>query len=257
MVLSEFELIIGLMIGAFLVSLVAKTNTVVDFFWGMGFVLVAWYSLLFRSAFEPRQIITTLLVTLWGLRLSSYLMYRYWSKGEDLRYVEMAKKWSGNFYLHSFFKVFMLQGILLYLISRSIIVINTQSGAPTLGVIDFLCFGLWIVGFLCEVIGDRQLQLFLSQPEDKGRIMDKGLWQYTRHPNYFGEMLMWWALWGVAVLVSGDWIVILSPLTITGIIIFFSVPITESQWDDSAEYQGYKKRTNALIPWIPAKISNK
>ena len=256
MVLTEFILVIGFMVAAFVVSLGAKTNTVVDFFWGIGFVLVAWYSLLFRSSFEVRQILMTLFITLWGMRLSSYLIYRFWFKGEDLRYLDMAKQWGGNFYVQSFFKIYMLQAILLYLISTSLIVINTHPGSATLGVIDFLCFGLWMVGFLCKIIGDRQLQLFLSQSEHKGSIMDRGLWYYTRHPNYFGEMLMWWSLWALAFSVSGELMVIISPLTITGIFIFFSVPITESQWDGNIKYQDYKKRTNALIPWIPSKISN-
>ncbi len=242
-------LALGWMGCAFIVSLVTRTNTVVDIFWGLGFVLLAWYSLLTTGLYLPRHILVTTLVSLWGLRLSSYILYRNWGKGEDPRYAELARHWGGQFYLQSFFRVFMLQGVLLWLISLSVIAILNSSTAGSFSFFDFIAVLLWCIGFACEVIGDWQLQRFLLDPLHKGRVMDRGIWRLTRHPNYFGEIVMWWALWLLAIPVGYAALTLLSPLTITAIILLFSLPITENQLAVNPEYEAYKKRTSALIPW--------
>ncbi len=248
-------LAVGLMICAFLVSLVTRTNTVVDIFWGLGFIMLAWYSLITTGLYLPRHILVTTLVSLWGLRLSAYIFYRNWGKGEDPRYAELARHWGTQFYFQSFLRVFMLQGVLLWLISLSLITILSSATAGSFSFFDFVAVLLWCIGFAFEVIGDWQLQRFLLDPLHKGRIMDRGLWRLTRHPNYFGEIVMWWSLWLLALPVGYAALTLLSPLTITAIIILFSLPITENHLAVNPEYEAYRKRTRTLIAWSPRKTS--
>ncbi len=246
---------LGFMGWAFLVSLYTRTNTIVDVFWGLGFVLIAWYALLKTGLYLPRHIIVTTLVTLWGVRLSSYIGYRNWGKGEDPRYTELAAHWGTGFYLQSFLKVFMLQGVLLWLISLSVIAINSSSIAGSFRPFDFIAVLVWCTGFGFEVIGDWQLHRFLSDPLNKGKIFKRGLWRYTRHPNYFGELLMWWSIWILSLPVDAGGMTLVSPLALSFIIWFFSIPITENLLEANKDYKAYKKRTNMLVPWYPKKVA--
>ena len=254
MYLQCLMLALGLMGCAFLVSLVTRTNKVIDIFWGLGFIMLAWYSLVTTGLYLPRHILVTTLVTLWGLRLSAYILYRNWGTGEDPRYADLALHWGTQFYIQSFLRVFMLQAILLWLISLSVITILTSAAAGSFSFFDFVAVLLWCIGFAFEVIGDWQLQRFLGDPLHKGRVMDRGLWRLTRHPNYFGEIVMWWSLWLLALPVGYAALTLLSPLTITAIILLFSLPITENHLAINPEYEAYKKRTRALIPWSPHKM---
>lgn len=246
-------LAIGLMTGAYLVSLHTYTR-VVDIFWGLGFVLLAWYSLVTTGLYLPRHLLVLVLVTLWGLRLSGYILYRSWGKGEDARYAALLKKWDTQFYWQSFLKIFMFQAFLLWLISLSVIAIMTNTTAGSFVLFDFVAVLLWCIGFACEVIGDWQLQRFLMDPLHKGQIMDRGIWRLTRHPNYFGELVMWWSIWLLALPVGYAFITVVSPLTITAVIVFLSLPLTERQFAQNPEYAAYKKRTNAIFPWSPKRL---
>ncbi len=240
---------------AFLLSLYTRTNTVVDIFWGLGYILIAWYTLVSTGVYLPRHILVTTLVTLWGIRLSSYMLYRNWGTGEDPRYAELAKDWGTWTLLQSFLKVFMLQGALLWLVSVSIIAINSSLTAGSFRPFDFVAVLIWCIGFGLEVISDWQLHRFLSDELNKGKVLDWGIWRYTRHPNYFGELLMWWSIWLLALPVGSGGITLLSPLTITVIIWLFSIPITENHMAANPAYEDYKKRTSTLIPWTPKKVS--
>ncbi len=253
--LECLTLALGFMGCAFLVSLYTKTNTIVDIFWGLSFVLIAWYTLIKTGVYLPRHIIVTTLVTLWGMRLSGYLVYRNWGKGEDPRYTQLAEHWGTRFYLQSFLKIFMLQGVLVWFVSLSVIAINTSVTAGSFSFIDFIAVLIWCIGFGFEVIGDWQLLRFLSDPIYKGKIMDRGLWRYSRHPNYFGELLMWWSIWLLAVPVGSAGITLLSPLMMTVIILLFSLPITENHLAAIPDFSNYKKRTSPLFPWSPQKAS--
>ncbi len=235
----------------FIVSLITRTNTVVDSFWGLGFVLVSWFTLYVNGAYLPRQLLATLLVTLWGLRLSGYILYRNWGKGEDPRYERLSKKWHKWFYLRSFLQIFMLQALLLFVIALPIIVINTSKTAGLFRYYDYLTVLLWMIGFAFEVIGDWQLNRFLSNADNEGKILTTGIWRYTRHPNYFGEIVMWFSLFFLAVPVPYGIYTIVSPLLITSILLFFSLPMTESLFEDNEAFQEYKKKTSALIPFRP------
>lgn len=242
---------LGFMGCAFLVSLVTRTNTVIDIFWGLGFIVLAGFCLLVTGLYLPRHLLVLFLVTLWGLRLSGYILYRNWGKGEDPRYAALVKQWGSQYYLQSFLRIFMLQGVLLWLISFSIIAImmNTRDGSFVFS--DFIAVLFWCIGFAFEVIGDWQLQRFLKDPLQKGKVMDRGLWRLTRHPNYFGEILMWWSLWLLAFPAGYTLLTILSPLTITSVILLVSLPLTEQHLSLNPDYQTYQDRTSSVIPWSP------
>jgi steroid 5-alpha reductase family enzyme len=171
-------------------------------------------------------------------------------KPEDFRYASWRKQWGNQVMLRSFFQVFMLQGLLLLLVSASITINAFQSSELVwwnwLGVV------VWAGGFLFETISDHQLTTFLNNPNNKSKIMDYGLWRYSRHPNYFGEVTQWWGLW-LVVLPSTYWYVaLLSPVTITLLILFVSgIPLLEKKFASRPGYKAYAKKTSVFIPLPP------
>jgi len=237
-------------------SLLTRTNRVADSFWGLGLMVITWYALVMTGHYLPRHLLVTVLITLWGVRLSGYITYRNWGKDEDPRYTALLEEWGGSFYLQSFFKLFMFQALLLWLVSLSIIAIMVNVSAGSFNWFDFIAVLLWCTGFACEVIGDWQLQRFLIDPLHKDQIMDQGLWRISRHPNYFGEIVMWWSIWLLALPVGSIGITLVSPLTLTAFILFLSLPLTEKQLIKNAAYALYKKRTSALFPWPRKKLTD-
>lgn len=233
----------------FLISVFKKRNDVADIAWGMGFVFVAW-SAFILSGPSFKGVAVNLLVTIWGGRLAWHIYSRNRKKKEDVRYEEMKKSWK-NFYLESYLKVFLLQGVFLYLISLPVLFIN-KAGINSLGVIDVLGIVVWVVGFYFEAVGDWQLSIFLKNPENKGKIMQGGLWKYTRHPNYFGEVVMWWGIFLMAI--EGGFFTIIGPLTISTLILFVSgVPLLEKKYAGREDFEEYKKRTSVFFPLPPRK----
>ncbi len=235
----------------FVIAQLKKDNSIVDIGWGFGFVLIALFTFVKSGLYLPRHLLVTLLVVMWGLRISFHILHRH--KGEDFRYKAWRDEWKQWFYLRSYFQIFMLQGFFMLIISMPVIVINS-SAIPGLTFVDILGAALWCLGFYFEVVGDYQLQAFITNPENKKRIMRYGLWQYTRHPNYFGEIVMWWGIWLMALTVPLGFLTIISPLTITILLVFVSgVPMLEKRFAGNPEYQEYQRTTNALIPWWPKK----
>lgn len=242
------------MTGWFFVAVLKKRNDVADIAWGMGFVVISWASLILSKTFAPSALIVTLLVTIWGSRLSWHIYKRNVGKTEDYRYAAWRVQWGKWFYLRSYFQVFLLQGVFLALIISPVVFINHNAEA-TLGLLDGVGFVLWITGFLFESIGDAQLATFIKNPEHKGMLMQEGLWKYTRHPNYFGEVLQWWGIWFYALSISNGWITIVGPLTITFLILKVSgIPLLEKKMETNPLFQEYKKRTSMFFPLPPKKI---
>jgi len=228
------------------ISLVTKKSDVADIAWGMGFVLIVWLSFFWGNT-NFLTIVINCLVTLWGARLAWHIFMRNKGKDEDFRYQQWRREWK-NFYIRSYLQVFILQGILMLIIVIPVIAVNN-------GVTNQIYLGLgllvWIVGFAFESIGDWQLKQFIRNNLNKGMVMDKGLWKYSRHPNYFGEIVMWWGIW-VATLGNGGWWTIVGPATITYLIVFVSgVPLLENKMQKNKNYKEYIKRTSILIPWPP------
>jgi steroid 5-alpha reductase family enzyme len=192
------------------------------------------------------------MVTIWGVRLSWYIYNRNKNKSEDSRYLEWRKTWK-NFYLRSFFQVFLLQGIFLFLISLPVIFINS-SVSNSFGSVSIAGLLVWGLGFYFESTGDRQLKKFISNPVNKGKLMDRGLWRYSRHPNYFGEVTQWWGIFVIALSISGSLFTIVGPITITTLILFVSgIPLLEKKYTDRLDFEEYKKRTSIFIPLPPRK----
>lgn len=240
----------------FVIGQVLKNNSIVDVGWGLGFVVLS-LSLALRDGLQSTKgIIVLVLVLLWGGRLAYYLLKRNAGKPEDYRYVNMRKRWGTKLvYLKAFLNVYLLQGVLLYIISLSYIEVFNR-GDKALTLIDFIGLGVWIIGFIFEVIGDAQLKNFKKDPKNKGRIIKTGLWKYTRHPNYFGEATMWWGIYLLAF-TSGAIYTIVSPLLITLFLLYVSgVPLLEKKYKYNKEFQEYKKITSKFIPWFPKKVVN-
>ena len=238
----------------FAIALVKKDNSIADIAWGLGFVIVAFVTFLRRdSVFIP--LLVTALVAVWGSRLAIHILLRNRKRGEDPRYAEWRRKWGRSFFWRSYLQVFLLQGLFLLVISSPVILVNTDRTYPYtdrgLWLAGFL---LWCVGFLFEAVGDAQLARFKRDPGNRGKIMDKGLWRYSRHPNYFGESLMWWGIFLVALEVPYGWTTIVSPVLVTFLLVRVSgIPMLEKKYAGNAEFQAYARRTSAFVPWFPKK----
>lgn len=241
------------MTGLFVIALIRKDNSIADIAWGAGFIVVAWGTLTLAGDFHPRQVLACCLVLIWGSRLSIRIFLRNRGKGEDPRYRKWREEWGRLFIVRSYLQVFLLQGVILLVNMSPILIINATSDAK-LVLLDALGLLVWIIGFLFESVGDWQLDRFLKNPKHRGVIMDRGLWHYTRHPNYFGEITMWWGIFIIALSVPFGWIGFIGPMTITLMIIFVSgIPMTERLMEKTPGFTEYKKRTSVLIPWFPKK----
>jgi steroid 5-alpha reductase family enzyme len=225
-------------------SIYKKRNDIADIAWGMGFILVAFFNL-FTGYLSFQSLIIVFLTTIWGGRLAFHIYLRNKNKKEDSRY----KQFKNSPYL----KVFMLQGLFMLLISTPIIFI---SHIDAYGWTNLNTIGLWIwcIGFYFEAVADSELKEFLINPKNKGKIMDQGLWKYSRHPNYFGEVTMWWGIWLISFYNLNSLFAIIGPLTITTLILFVSgIPLLEKKYQGNKLFENYKKKTNIFIPWFPKK----
>jgi len=241
------------MTAVFFVALLKKDNSVVDIAWGPGFVMVALLSFFREPGFEARHVLVTALVLIWAARLALHIYLRNKGRGEDYRYAQWRRSWGRWFVLRSFFQIFMLQGIFLLLISYPVALVNL-SAAKGLLPLDFAGALVWLAGFFFEAVGDYQLKKFKQKAENRARIMTTGLWKYTRHPNYFGEAAQWWGIFLIALSVPGGWAALISPLTITMLLLRVSgVAMLERKYAGNEEFAEYARRTNAFFPWFPKK----
>jgi steroid 5-alpha reductase family enzyme len=237
------------------ISIIFKNVSIVDLFWGLGFIASAGFYFLNTQGLDTRKIIVVLLVAIWGLRLSVYLAWRNIGKGEDFRYKQFRKNYGEKRYWWiSFFQTFLLQGILMWLISAPLLGSQYYGNDRPLNIFDFSGFILWFTGFFFESVGDIQLARFKADPGNKGKIMDKGLWHYTRHPNYFGDSSVWWG-YGFFCLASGNLIPVLGSILMTALIIKVSgvALLEKSLKEKRPEYREYIERTSAFLPWFPKK----
>lgn len=237
----------------FVVSLVKKRNDVADVAWGLGFVLLAWLAFFIADGdfANVRALLVNVLVSVWGLRLAWHIHTRNKGKTEDYRYLAWRKEWGKWFYLRSYAQVYLLQGFLLFLIVSPVLVVHSNPGSA-LGVLDVVGVAVWLLGFYFEVVGDVQLARFIKDPANKGRLMTTGLWAYTRHPNYFGEVTQWWGIWLIVLSVSNGVFAIIGPLTITFLILKVSgIPMLEKKMEENPEFAEYKRKVSKFIPLPP------
>lgn len=239
----------------FFIALLRRDNSVMDIAYGLVFIMVALV-LFFISDFSYTVLVTTLLVVMWGVRLSGRIYIKNRGKQEDRRYANWREEWNKKghtyFIIRSYLQIFLLQGLIIWLVSLPVVFANTTSSSW--GILTTLGLGLWVGGFLFESVADYQLDRFLKNPHNRGEIMTHGLFRYSRRPNYFGESLMWWGLALIVFSNPTQWVVFISPLTITYIVVFVTGPLTEKLWDGNEAYQMYKKRTSYFIPLPPRKI---
>jgi len=240
-----------LMVGTWLISVVIKDASIVDITWGLGFATVAtvlWIADDSRSSLDTLLWIMTLM---WGLRLCLYLARRNLGHGEDYRYVAMRKRWGPAFPVISFLTVYTLQGTLMWVVSLPVQLSHRQEGS--IGVLAIIGVALWLVGFYFESVGDLQLRRFKADPSNEGKVLDTGLWRYTRHPNYFGDACVWWGIALVACSVSvGRWGLIGAAVMNVLLLKVSGVALLErSLKRRKPDYQAYVERTSAFIPRPP------
>jgi steroid 5-alpha reductase family enzyme len=235
----------------FIVAVVKNRNDVADIAWGGGFIFAALTAYIMQGINETRAILVLMLVITWGMRLMLHIGIRNRGKPEDHRYKAWREEWGSTYLVRSFLQVFLLQGFLLLVISLPVTMAITHNGPP-LAVLDGIGFCLWLLGFLFEAIGDFQLLQFKKDPANKGRIMNIGLWRYTRHPNYFGEVTLWWGMFLICLAVPGSLWTVAGPLTITWLILRVSgTPLLEKRYVENPEYAEYIKRTSSFFPLPP------
>lgn len=237
----------------FIVALIRKDNSVADIAWGIGFILVAVLTLFLEKGFTARQILVTALVSIWGARLAIHIFVRNRGRGEDFRYTQWRKEWGKWFVLRSYLQVFILQGLFLLIIAYPIMLVN-RSQETGISFFDIIGALIWAVGFVFETVGDFQLLRFKRNPENKGKIMNRRLWKYTRHPNYFGESVMWWGIFLIALPVKNGWTALVSPVLITFLLLRVSgVILLEKKYRGNKDYEEYARTTSAFLPWFPKK----
>jgi len=252
--LAAGGVILAMMILLWIWSLVIKNSSIVDIFWGVGFVIVSWFVFAMApQGYLPRRQLIAVLATIWGLRLALHIGLRNWGKPEDFRYAKWREENGPRWWWVSFFKVFLLQGFLLWIIAAPLIAAQTSGFPAIITPLDLFGVLIWIVGFLFESIGDLQLMRFKATRSDHGKILTTGLWRYSRHPNYFGDAVVWWGFYIIAA-ASGSWWTIFSPIIMTFLLRKVSgVTMLERTMKRKPGYEEYMKNTNAFIPWFPKK----
>lgn len=239
-----------------LLSVRLKNVSIVDLFWGVGFVVVNTFYVLMSGDLTPRKILMLVLVTIWGARLSIYLAWRNKAKGEDFRYQEFRRKYGAERYWWiSFFQTFLLQGVLTMLISLPLLGVSMGNPSDSLHLLDYLGIFVWLVGFTFEAGGDYQLARFKKNPQNKGKVLCAGFWRYTRHPNYFGDSAVWWA-YGLFSIAAGSYWQALGAVLMTLLIIKVSgVALLEKTLNHTKpQYYEYVRTTSSFFPWFPKKI---
>lgn len=225
----------------YFIALVLKRNDIADTAWGLGFIVVTAFNLFLNPT--TKLFVSLIFISIWGVRLATHIYQRNKNKKEDYRYESFKDS--------PYIKVFLTQGLFMWLISFPLYWSNFQ-----FSLLSLLGCLVWIVGFYFEATADRQLQDFLQNPNNRNKIMQTGLWAYSRHPNYFGEVVMWWGIWLINL--GSNWWSVIGPITITFLITKVSgIPLLEKKYENNVDFQGYKKRVSAFIPWKTKPISPK
>ncbi|MBU0946887.1 MAG: DUF1295 domain-containing protein [Proteobacteria bacterium] len=230
-----------------------KKNDIADIVWGLGFIVTVVCALLVSHSSGERAVLVSALVFVWGSRLSIRILLRNIKKAEDPRYQQWRQEWGESFLLRTYLQIFMLQGLLILIISVPVLHIIRADNIP-LQLLDYLGAAIWGCGFFFEIVGDYQLDRFKNNPVNKGRIMKYGLWRYSRHPNYFGEVLLWWGIFLMSLHLENGYLTVVGPATITFLILKVSgIPLAEKRSLHKEEFQKYMKSTSVFVPMPPKK----
>jgi steroid 5-alpha reductase family enzyme len=248
--LNGLAVTLVMLLVTWLISVIRRDVSIVDSSWSLMFLAMtlvytapAWL----HTEPDPRALLLLLLVSVWALRLSIYISWRNWGEGEDRRYRAIRRRHEPGFAYKSLYLVFGLQGLLAWFISLPLLAAAT--GSAPLGVLDVIAVLLWLTGFGFETVADAQLAAFKARPQNRNKVLDTGLWRYTRHPNYFGECTLWWGFYLLAV-AAGGWWSFPAPLLMTFLLLRVSgVTLLEHDISDRRPaYRDYVQRTNAFIP---------
>lgn len=244
------------MTGWFLLSVFKKRNDIADIAWGLGFIVVGSYALFVNQTTSISNNLVVALTCIWGVRLALHILTRNRGKTEDYRYAAWRKEWKSLFYVRSYLQVFLLQGLLLFTVALPVILTAGLVNSIEIWAWTIAGILLWTTGFLTESFADLQLRQFLKTKPPKGSVLQSGLWRYSRHPNYFGEVIQWWGLWlimlSTTLSIELKLLGLLGPLTITTLILFVSgVPMLEKKSMQNPEYKKYARVTNKFFPWNP------
>ncbi len=243
-----------MMAALWVLSLRLRNASIVDIFWGTGFVIAAWVTFaLTPQGFLSRKLLLAALVTIWGLRLSIHILARNWRKAEDFRYRAWREQAGAAWWWRSLFKVFCLQGLLMWIIAAPVVAAQVAPVPSHLGLLDGLAIPVWSIGFFFEAAGDWQLARFRADPSNRGKLLNTGVWRVTRHPNYFGDATQWWAFFLLAAGTPGGLLTIISPLIMTGLLVRVSgVALLEKTLRETKPgYAEYARTTSAFLPWFP------
>ncbi len=246
--INAIYIILGYFILFFIVATIIKNNSIVDIGWGLGFVITVWTLFFISQDFTVTKIIMNIMVSIWGLRLFYHILKRNLFDAEDFRYAAWRKAWGKWIIPRAFLQVFMLQGLFMFVVGYPAFYINTKS--ETMTVVSYIGIMLYLIGMFFETVGDKQLRDFIKDKSKSG-LLTTGLWKYTRHPNYFGESVIWWGVFLFAVGSGAPIVVVFSPVIITFLLRFVSgVPMLEAKMSQKEGWDDYAKKTNAFIPWV-------
>jgi steroid 5-alpha reductase family enzyme len=233
----------------FLVARARKRLDTVDTAWGGGFVVAS--VLVAGQTHYGRNILIAALIEVWAIRLTSHIVERSKKRKEDPRYEAIAGKWKGNYWLRAYFSIFLLQGVIIWIVSLPTVFAANPNLVKPAAVFIMLGAIVWAKGFIFEFFADRQLAQFISNPKNKGKLLDTGLWRYSRHPNYYGEIVQWIGIGIIACSARYGWVGLIGPLVLALTIVFISgIPPIENRKKTDKKYQEYTKHTSVLIPWF-------
>lgn len=241
------------MTALFVIAMRLDNNGVADVGYGMAFVAVIAAAAVQVAPLSNAAILMIALAATWGLRLSLRIARKNWSKPEDFRYAAWRASWGTSFVVRSFLQIYMLQGLIVFVIASPVLLTLVFPATGEIGPLTIAGTVLWLIGFACEAIADEQLDRFVANKANRGKIMMTGLWKYSRHPNYFGESLMWFGLALAAIpLTTMPLAGFISPILITFLLLKVSgVPLLEQRWQGKPEWEAYKRRTSMFVPLPP------
>lgn len=250
---TNLGLAVLVMVLLWVISVRIADVSIVDIAWGATGALMAGLTFILTDGFFPRRLLLAGMVGIWGIRLALHIAVRKIGEGEDFRYAAMRAEHGASFPLRSLFTIFLFQAFLIWAITIPTQIGQVAASPPHLVWLDFLGLGVWVVGYLVESNADRQLRTFLADPANAGQVMDRGLWRYSRHPNYFGESLLWWGVYLVASATPGGWVTLFSPILMTFFLVKVSgVPMLEEGLAKRRKgYREYMERTSPFVPWPP------
>jgi steroid 5-alpha reductase family enzyme len=248
--------LLACVVSLWLLSIRLRDTSIIDIFWGPAFGVVALvgYALADGHGVEVRRTLVTVLTVVWAARLGIYLYWRNHGKGEDPRYTAAFRnRYPTNLHWHTLTKVFLLQGFLVWLISTPVQLAQYLVQPPALGPVAIVGAGLWTIGFLFEAVADWQLARFKADPANRGRLLDDGLWRYSRHPNYFGNACLWWGLWLIACDHPIGFATVFAPILMTHFLLNVTgKKLLEKRMSRARpDYADYVARTSGFFPWFP------